>query len=133
MNADSMKELAAIRLIRAKELLKDAENLLERESYKSANNRAFYAAEKAIKAALSTVGKDSESHVGLIRTFNMEFVHKEIDYFSREDLRIMQNMEQIRNASDYDDFYIADKSECIEQVENAKKLIEKVENYMSRS
>lgn len=34
--------------------------------------------------------------------------------------------EQIRNASDYDDFYVADKAETRQQVENARKLVEKI-------
>ena len=42
-------ELAKARLERAKELLEDARGLFGRESYKSANNRAFYAMEKALR------------------------------------------------------------------------------------
>ncbi|MBQ9862627.1 MAG: HEPN domain-containing protein [Lachnospiraceae bacterium] len=130
MNEDNMKALSQIRLERAKELLADANELLSRGSYKSANNRAFYAAEKAIKAVLSSVGRDAESHVGLIKTFNIEFVRKEGSGFSKEDLRTLQSLERIRNASDYDDFYIADKNECIEQVRNAEGLIAKAEDYL---
>lgn len=51
-------ELAKARLERAKELLEDAKGLFVRESYKSANNRAFYAMEKVLRQqkikALST-------------------------------------------------------------------------------
>ena len=43
-------ELVLIRMERAAELLKDAEELLINGSYKSANNRAYYAIEKAINA-----------------------------------------------------------------------------------
>lgn len=132
MNEDNMKALSRIRLERAKELLADANELLSRGSYKSANNRAFYAAEKAIKAVLSSVGRDAESHVGLIKTFNIEFVRKEGSGFSKEDLRTLQSLERIRNASDYDDFYIADKNECIEQVRNAEGLIAKAEDYLKK-
>ena len=42
-------------------------------------------------------------------------------------------MDRIRNASDYDDFYIADKSECAEQVKNAKYLIDKVEIFLKNN
>jgi hypothetical protein len=34
--------------------------------------------------------------------------------------------EHIRNISDYDDFYIASKEQCVVQVQNAKKLVEKI-------
>lgn len=38
--------------------------------------------------------------------------------------------DQIRNASDYDDFYVASKEETKQQVENAEKIVEKVSNYI---
>ena len=38
--------LAKVRMDRAEELLIEAKDLLEKSSYKSANNRAFYATEK---------------------------------------------------------------------------------------
>ncbi|MBR4993515.1 MAG: toxin-antitoxin system, antitoxin component, partial [Lachnospiraceae bacterium] len=72
-------------------------------------------------------------HVGVVRTFNIEFIHNPSDFFNREDLRIIQSMDRIRNASDYDDFYIADKSECAEQVKNAKYLIDKVEIFLKNN
>lgn len=39
--------------------------------------------------------------------------------------------EQIRNASDYDDFYVASKSESRQQVENARYLVDKINKYIS--
>ncbi len=81
MNAENMKDLAKVRYERAVELLAEAEEMLNDEHYKSANNRAFYSAEKAIKAALAAKGKDAESHNGVIKTFNMEFIHVPSEYF----------------------------------------------------
>ena len=37
--------------------------------------------------------------------------------------------EEIRHASDYDDFYIATKEKAEEQIATAKELIEQVETY----
>lgn len=130
MNDEDMKNLARIRYERAEELLKDAEALLDAESFKSANNRAFYACEKAIKSALAVKGLDSASHNGLIKCFNMEFIHNPCEFFSREDMSIIQGMERIRNASDYDDFYVTNKSECEDQVRKAKEIMRKVLNYL---
>lgn len=131
MNTENMKDLAKVRYERAVELAKEAEELLEDGHYKSANNSAFYAAEKAIKAALAAKGKDSESHNGVIRTFNMEFIHNPSDFFGREDMSAFQGMERIRTASDYDDFYITSKTECEEQVQKAKALLKKVKEYLT--
>lgn len=53
MDKEYYASLAEVRLSRAKELLKEAQYLLEKESFKSANNRAFYAIEKSIRALLA--------------------------------------------------------------------------------
>lgn len=45
-------ELAKIRFQRSKELVLEAEVLLEKGMFKSANNRAYYAIEKALSALL---------------------------------------------------------------------------------
>lgn len=44
--------------------------------------------------------------------------------------RIVQ-AEEIRHASDYDDFYIATKEKAEEQIETAKELIEQIEMYVT--
>lgn len=130
MNDENMKDLARVRFERAKELMKDAEELIANDSYKSANNRAFYAAEKAIKAALAAKGKDAESHTGVVRMFNMEFIHAQSEFFGHDDMSDIQSMERIRTASDYDDFYVTSKAECEEQIQKAKRVIDKVFRYL---
>lgn len=64
MDREYYMELAKVRLGRAKELLEDAQGLLIKESYKSANNRAFYAMEKSIKALLATEEVEVATHNG---------------------------------------------------------------------
>ena len=130
MDNEDKRSLARLRFERAEELVVEAENLLKNDHYKSANNRAFYSAEKAIKAALVVREKDSESHIGLIRAFNMEFIHNPSEFFNREDMSNLQSMERVRSASDYDDFYVASKTECEEQVKKARSLLEKVKKYL---
>ncbi len=130
LNNENRKALAKARFDRAKELIEEADELLENNHYKSANNRAFYSAEKALKAALSAKGKDAVSHNGVIKTFNMEFIHTPNDFFDRSDMSAIQTIEQVRSASDYDDFYVTSKAECEEQVQKAKELVTKVEKYL---
>ena len=38
--------------------------------------------------------------------------------------------EEIRHASDYDDFYIATREEAEDQIETAKELVSRVEEYV---
>ena len=39
----------------------------------------------------------------------------------------------IRQASDYDDFYIVKREDCIRQIENAETFVKKVRNYMGNN
>ena len=122
--------LAKVRYVRAEELLRTANILLKEEDYKSANNRAFYSAEQAIKAILSTIEKNSETHNGILAVFNMEFIHKPSQYFSLEDMKLFRGMGRIREASDYDDFYIILKEDLAVQMQKAEYFISEVEKYL---
>ena len=123
--------LAKLRLDRAKELLVESQELLEKGSYKSANNRAFYAIEKSVKALLATELVEVLTHNGALKQFNIIFIYKGNGTFTPEDYQKIARAEQIRNASDYDDFYLASKDETRQQVENAEYMVKKVEKYIA--
>lgn len=132
MDREYAQILAKVRMERAAELLLEAQELLMKGSYKSANNRAFYAIEKSIKALLAIIGKEVQTHSGGLKQFNFEFIYKGDGTFSQDDYQIVARAERIRNASDYDDFYIACKEETQQQVLNAEYIVQKVEKYIFR-
>ena len=123
----SRKDLVLYRIESSKEDLKSAKILLDAESYKAANNRAYYAIFHAINAIHALTGVAYKRHKDAIANFNKEYIKTEI--FPRRIGRQIASAEEIRHASDYDDFYIATKSEAEEQVALAKEFIEMVENY----
>ncbi|MCD7735836.1 MAG: HEPN domain-containing protein [Lachnospiraceae bacterium] len=131
MDKDYNYTLAEVRLCRAKELLDDARNLLDKQSYKSANNRAFYAIEKAVRALLVLEDTEPQTHNGVLKQFNYLFIFKGTGFFTQNDYQILAKSEQIRNASDYDDFYLASKEESTQQIENATYIVGKIEKYIS--
>ena len=47
--------------------------------------------------------------------------------------RSIANAQRIRNNSDYDDFYIADKKECQEQVKMAVEFLYKAKAFINNS
>lgn len=96
--------LSKVRLDRAKELIVEARGLLERGSYKSANNRAFYAMEKGIRALLATIGVEPTTHSGILKQFNLYFIHQGDGSFDRDDYSMVSNASRVRSVSDYDDF-----------------------------
>lgn len=132
MDREYYVELSKIRLNRAKELLEDARELFDKESYKSANNRAFYAIEKSIKALLATKEIEVATHNGGLKQFNYTFIYKGTGDFTAEDYQKVAQAEQIRNVSDYDDFYIASREEAKQQIDNAECFIRKADSYLEK-
>lgn len=122
--------LALVRLDRAKELYIEAKELVKMDSYKSANNRAFYAIEKCIKALLATQQMDVETHNGAVSQFNLLFIHQGNTVFTKTDYQKIAKADRIRNASDYDDFYIVNKEETRELLEFVKEFLERTAEYI---
>jgi uncharacterized protein (UPF0332 family) len=121
-------DLALHRLETAKEDLKSAKILFEAEQYKSANNRAYYSIYHAVNAVHAMNGKAYKRHKDAIGNFNKDFVKTEI--FPRDIGRKIGEAEEIRHASDYDDFYIASKEESYMQISTAEEFIGMVERYI---
>jgi uncharacterized protein (UPF0332 family) len=131
MDRDTYIGLAIARMERSKELLEESEELLSKGKYKSANNRAFYSIEKAIKSLLAIKEINAESHSGCLSQFNIHYIKPEIDGFKRGDYKAIASVEQIRNNSDYDDFYIADKEECENVVKVARDFYSKANKILN--
>ena len=130
MDREYYLALAKARMDRADELLMESRLLLEKNAYKSSNNRAFYAIEKSIKALLATKEMEMLTHNGGLKQFNYLFIHKGDGTFTSDDYQKIAKAEQIRNASYYDDFYISSKEETREQVELAETFVNKVRKYL---
>lgn len=130
MDKEYFDALAKVRMSRARELLDDATELLKKDSYKSANNRAFYAMEKGVKALLALKNIEVTTHNGGLKQFNYIYIYKGDGTFIPEDYQKIAGAEQIRNASDYDDFYIASKDETKRLIENTKYILDKIEKYI---
>ena len=121
------EDLVLYRIEAAKEALKSAEILLKAESYKAANNRAYYAIFYAINAIHALAGVAYKRHKDAIANFNKNYIKTEI--FPKRIGRQIAEAEEIRHASDYDDFYIATRTEAQEQITLAKEFIQLVEQY----
>ena len=107
--------------------MKSAEVLLNAGEYRGANNRAYYAIYHAISAIHALNGKSYKRHKDSLGNFNKEYIKMGI--FPRTLGRRIAEAEEIRHASDYDDFYIATKEEAEEQIMTADELIRLIEIY----
>ena len=120
-------DVAKHRLRVAKEDLQAAHLLLEANSHRGANNRAYYAIFHAVSAVLAMEGVAFKKHKDKLAYFNKNYVATEI--FPRNLGRKIVKAEEIRHESDYDTFYIASKEVTVEQIQTAEQLIELVEVY----
>lgn len=123
----SVFDLAQYRIERAKSDLRSANILMKEEAYRGANNRAYYAIYHAISAIHALDGKSYKRHKDTLANFNKEYVKTEI--FPKTLGRRIIEAEEIRHASDYDDFYIATKEKAEEQIKTARELLERIEAY----
>ena len=121
------EDLALYRIDTAKEDLKSAKILRDASCFKDANNREYYAIFHAINAIHALNGVAYKKHKDAIANFNKEYVKTEI--FPKEIGRKIASVEEIRHASDYDDFYIATRDEVDEQISIAEEFIKMVEVY----
>ena len=97
------------------------------ESFRGANNLAYYAIYHAISAVLATEGVAFKRHKDVRGYFNKSYVATEI--FPKELGRKIVKAEEIRHVSDYDTFYIASKEVTMQQIETAEMLIKLVEKF----
>lgn len=119
-------DLCNYRMKNSEDSLTVAEDCLKKGLYRDAINRSFY----AIKALLALEEVGFKKHKDVVAYFNRTYAATE--KIPREIGRKLARLQQKREKSDYDDFYIASKEETMEQIENTKSVILAVKDYLSR-
>ena len=117
-----------MRIEKAKECLSDAEKNIVGGSFATAANRSYYAIFHAMRAVLVTDGFSSKKHSGIISEFSRRYIKTEIfpKYFSD----IIRKAFNVRNDSDYEDFYVVSRAEVTQQTENANTFLVAVITYL---
>ena len=127
---ERQKNLSNYRIAEAEDSLKVAAHCLKEGLYKDSINRSYYAAFYAVKAILALSTVDFKRHKDVMGYFNKEYVAKEI--FPRELGRKLGTLKQLREKSDYDDFYIASREKAEEQFQTAELVIGEVKKYLDK-
>ena len=127
---DRRSDLCIYRYHDALQTLKIARLCLEQGSYKDAINRSYYAAFYALKAVLALSAVDFKRHKDVVVYFNKEYVATLI--FPRELGRKLGQLKQMRETSDYDDFFIASVMDAADQIEAAQLIVDSVKIYISQ-
>lgn len=123
-------ELSKRRLEIAHERMNSARILLDADDYKAVANRLYYAVFSAMRAVLALDGFDSKKHSGIIARFRQSYIKTGI--FSTEMSKIIDDLEVIREDSDYDDFYIISKDDVKIQSQKAEHFVSEVEKCLEK-
>ena len=129
-DAGKNTELIKYRLENARERLKAAVDLFEKEDYKDSVNRSYYAIFSAARALLATRQLDSSKHSGVISLFNQHFVKP--GTISKEASKLIEKAKLYREQADYADFFVVTKEEAEVQIQSAKKFIGEIEEVVRR-
>ena len=121
-------DLCFYRIERAIEDLKTAKNNFDCKDYRAANNRAYYSIFHSLRSVLALDRFDSKKHSGIIAEFRRRYMKNRV--FPVEMSEMIDSAFEIRNASDYDDMFIADKTETKKQIENAEYVLKVIEEYI---
>ena len=73
-------------------------------------------------------GFDSSKHSGVIAEFRRRYIKTGI--FSVEMSKMIGSAFTVRNASDYDDMFLASKSDTEEQINNAEYVYKEIKSYI---
>lgn len=121
-------DLSTYRLEKAKGDLGTAEENLQKNRFSQSINRSYYAIFHAARALLALDKLDSRKHSGVISFFNQNYI--KTGKIEREFYRMLSDAFDIRNESDYNDFYIALREDAQIQLENAKKFLHRIQEYI---
>lgn len=78
---------------------------------------------------LALTGKDFKKHSGVISCFQMDYIKTGV--FERKMSDIIKSAFNLRQESDYEDFYIISHDEVIRQVEEAESFYNTIKLYIS--
>lgn len=125
---NNKKALSVYRLEQAGRCIKSARILAADDDYKGAANRSYYAMFHCMRSVLVLEGADFSKHSGVLAYFRKQYIKTGI--FSVELSDIIGEAFDIRNDSDYDDYYVISKKEVEEQIENAERVYHVIEKYL---
>lgn len=91
-------------------------------------NRSYYAIFHAIRSLLALDEIDFKKHSGVMGYFQQEYV--KTGKIAKEYSTILTSASMKRNESDYSDFFSATKEEAEEQLENARRFLEMITEYL---
>jgi len=128
MTSENIRALVQYRLEQADESLQAASLLLEKNLFRQAVNRSYYAMYYAVLALLATEKKETSKHSGVISLFDKEFVKKGI--FPKELSRWLHGAFDLRQRSNYGADQAVSDSDAQRMLDNARIFVSRIYNLL---
>ena len=128
---DHRKELMQYRLEMADERLHSAKILLEDGSFKDSIGRSYYAMFTSVRALLALEGQDFSKHSGVIAYFQKEYI--KTGKLDKKYSKYISQAFQIRNNTDYADFFIVSQQDAALQYEKADEFLRVIKEYLENN
>ena len=125
---ESKEALIAYRIQRADETLQEAELMFNEQHYHGAINRLYYACYYVVMALLLKSGIEAHTHAGVKTMFALHFVSKGIVPY--EIGKVFSTLFEKRQAGDYDDFIICERSDVEEYLGQTRSFITNIKSLI---
>jgi uncharacterized protein (UPF0332 family) len=122
------KALSEHRFEQALSCLKQSRLLIAAGEYKGAANRSYYAVFHAMRSVLALEGRDFGKHTAVMGHFRKEYIKTNI--FDKQLSGILTLLFDVRNDSDYDDFYIINKEDVTDQLKSAEYFLGEIRKFL---
>ena len=122
--------LAKYRLEKALNCIEVSKLNLDNEFLPDSVNRSYYAIFYAARAVMAIDGVDRKKHSGVISYFQENYIKTGI--FDKELSNIIQDAFNMRQISDYQDFFIIGYGDAVEQLKNAEKFCNEIKKYIGK-
>jgi len=124
------KDMSKYRFDKAEQCLVAAKALMGIGDYLAAANRSYYCIFHAMRSVMALKGVDFGNHGQVIGYFRREFIKTCI--FPKVMSNTIETLFQVRNESDYDDFYIISKDDVMNQLTSAESFLDEIQKYLDQ-
>ena len=129
MTADERKTLVRLELEKAKDTFEEIEILTQAKKWNGAANRVYYTVFHAVNALLINDGIEVNRHKGSHAIFSQKYIKTGI--LPTEFGRLYNNLQTLREKSDYNCFYNVSEDVILEGTKMARQFIDAIEKIIN--
>ena len=123
------EEVVKFRLEKAKNTLAEVPVLIENKFYRTAANRLYYACFYAATALLINDAYETHTHSGVKTLLGLHYIKENI--IEKSFGKMYQQLFNLRQDSDYEDWFEVDEEDINSHLEPAEKFIETIEKLIN--